>query len=225
MQLTPLLDDRRPVTLSSGELRLSAELALPPDADGLVLFAHAAEGGWPLARHRSVARELNAARVGTLLFDLLTPEEQQLEQHTLHLRCDVDLLANRLLEVIDHVALRFKTRTGKLGLIGTSTGGAAALVAAAQRPRQVTAVVSRNGRPDLAGDWLDHVQSPTLLLVSAADTRLMELNRAAHTRLIAQKALKSLPGGIQLEEPGAAELATRLSAEWFKAHLGEHTYD
>lgn len=226
MQLTPVLDDRRPVTLVSGELRLSAELTLPPDADGLVLFAHAAEGGWPMSRHRAVARELNAARLGTLLLDLLTPEEQQIEQHTLHLRCDVDLLADRVIEVVDHVIARFKTKTGRIGLLGTSTGGAAALVAAAQRPRQVAAVVSRNGRPDLAGDWLDHVQSPTLLLVSGGDARLMDLNRSAHARLNSQKALKSIPGaGPQLDDPGAAELSARASAEWFKTHLGEHAYD
>ena len=200
---------------------LHGRLVVPGGSSGVVLFAHGSGSGRHSPRNQFVAGRLRAAGLATLLIDLLTAEEEAVDAYTAHLRFDIGLLADRLVGATDW--LTADPRTGGLGVgyFGASTGGGAALVAAARRPDQVGAVVSRGGRPDLAGDALPAVRCPTLLLVGGLDDVVIGLNEDAYERLGARvKELHIVPGATHLfEEPGKLEEVARLAAEWFTRHL------
>jgi putative phosphoribosyl transferase len=217
----------RSVQIPSGAAVLNGELMIPSGAGVVVLFAHGSGSSRHSPRNQYVARVIREAGIGTLLFDLLTAEEEAVDMYTRHLRFDIDLLADRLVDAtkwIDEESVRIKNRTGaqhlRVGYFGASTGAAAALVAAARLGERVGAVVSRGGRPDLAGDVLPLVKSPTLLIVGGADEIVIELNKEAFERLRCKKEMKIVPGATHLfEEPGALEQVARMAAEWFKEHL------
>jgi dienelactone hydrolase len=186
-----------------------------------VVFAHGSGSGRHSPRNRFVARSLEAAGLGTLLMDLLTEAEEALDERTRHLRFDIGLLAHRLVDATRWAEVEPATRGLRVGFFGASTGGGAALVAAARLGASVGAVVSRGGRPDLAGDALPLVRSPTLLVVGGRDDVVIELNERAYDRLVCERSLRIVPGATHLfEEPGALEEVARLAAEWFVAHLG-----
>jgi putative phosphoribosyl transferase len=203
-----------------GGTAVSGDLLLPEPASGIVVFAHGSGSSRHSSRNRQVAAGLNDRGLATLLIDLLTPEEEEVDRRTRHLRFDIGLLAGRLVRAAEWVVDQDWGRTLAVGCFGASTGGGAALVAAARRPALVGAVVSRGGRPDLAGDALEEVRAPTLLLVGGRDEAVIELNRQAHDRLRAERRLVVVPGATHLfEEPGALEEVTRLAGDWFLAHL------
>jgi pimeloyl-ACP methyl ester carboxylesterase len=186
-----------------------------------VLFAHGSGSSRHSRRNRYVADELRRAGLGTLLFDLLTAEEEAVDEYTRHLRFDIGLLADRLLAATEWLRSRDDTRDLHVGYFGASTGGGAALVAAARRPEAVSAVVSRGGRPDLAGDYLPKVKAPTLLIVGGLDYAVITMNQDAAARMTAPKELVIVPGATHLfEEPGTLEEVARLAADWFARHLG-----
>jgi pimeloyl-ACP methyl ester carboxylesterase len=203
---------------------LNGDLGLPDRATGVVLFAHGSGSGRHSPRNRFVAEQLRAAGLGTLLIDLLTEREEQIDARDARLRFDIPLLAERLLGAIDWLADDERTRGLPVGLFGASTGGGAALVAAARRPDRVGAVVSRGGRPDLAGDALPRVEAPTLLIVGGDDEVVIGLNEWARDRLVAaQRELVIVPGaGHLFEEPGKLEEVARLAADWSTRHLGRN---
>ena len=208
----------QPVRITAGEHTLEGSLALPPRATAVVLFAHGSGSSRYSPRARYVADDLNRSGLGTLVFDLLTQEEQA--EDTTVLRFDIPLLAARLLGATEWVARQADTRALSIGYFGASTGAAAALVAAAERPDLVGAVVSRGGRPDLAGDSLERVKAPTLLIVGGEDHQVLELNRRARLRLRAESGIAVVPGATHLfEEPGALEQVASLAAGWFTRHL------
>ncbi len=193
-------------------------LRVPPDARALVLFAHGSGSSRFSPRNRFVAETLNRAGLATLLFDLLTPEEDA-GQSRLR-RFNIALLTERLVAMTDRVTADPATAALRIGYFGASTGAAAALVAAAERPSLVGAVVSRGGRPDLAQDALERVEAPTLLIVGGEDRRVLELNRWAQRRLRAPSELVVVPGASHLfEEPGALDEVARLAAGWFARHV------
>jgi dienelactone hydrolase len=199
---------------------LEGDLARPRSARGLVLFAHGSGSSRHSPRNRYVAGQLQAAGLATVLVDLLTPEEEQLDARTGQLRFDIALLAVRLAAITDWLTDQEHTRGFGIGLFGASTGAAAALVAAAARPTTVQAVVSRGGRPDLAGEFLRLVRQPTLLIVGARDRQVIELNRTAMENLAGEARLEIVPGaGHLFEEPGALEQVARLARDWFVDHL------
>ncbi len=203
-------------SVSLGPLALPGDLILPDAAAGLVIFAHGSGSSRRSGRNRLVAQDLQRRRIGTLLFDLLTPgEAQQLEKVF-----DIELLAQRLLQALDWVRTLPAALSLPLGLYGASTGAAAALVASAQRPREVSALVSRGGRPDLAGPVLGDVRSPTLLIVGGADTLVLQLNMAAYAKLKCEKHLEIIPRATHLfAEAGAMETAAQLARDWFARHF------
>lgn len=205
---------------ADGEV-LEGDLALPARRAGLVLFAHGSGSSRHSPRNRYVAGVLQQQGLATLLFDLLTPQEEAVDARTAHLRFDIRLLAQRLVGATDWVLEQPATRHLALGYFGASTGAAAALVAAAERPEVVRAVVSRGGRPDLAGAALARVRAPTLLIVGGADVPVLHLNREAIRALGARDTrLAIVPGATHLfEEPGALAEVARLAAEWFARHL------
>ena len=208
------------VRIAAGRASLDGDLTLPPGARGVVLFAHGSGSSRHSSRNRYVAQELRRSALGTLLMDLLTSEEEAVDDRTAHLRFDIGLLAERLGAATDW--LRDDPRTSRLpvGYFGASTGGGAALAAAADRPADVGAVVSRGGRPDLAGEALPRVQAPTLLIVGGRDEPVIEMNREALARLRCEKRLEIVPGATHLfEERGALEEVARLAAGWFARHL------
>jgi putative phosphoribosyl transferase len=208
------------VRLNAGGVALSGDLALPEGVRALVLFAHGSGSSRFSPRNRYVAEQLNAAGLATLLVDLLTPDEEALDQQTAELRFDIGLLAQRLVGVSDWLRQQPQTRDLALGYFGASTGAAAALVAAAARPQAVGAVVSRGGRPDLAGDALPLVQAPTLLIVGGNDRQVIALNQAALERMRCERRLVIVPGATHLfEEPGALEEVARLARDWFLRYL------
>ncbi len=199
---------------------LDGDLSLPEDPRGVVLFAHGSGSSRFSPRNRYVATVLHAAGLATLLVDLLTSEEERIDDRTAHLRFDIGMLADRLTGVSDWLATDPRTRRLPLGYFGASTGAAAALVAAAGRPTTVRAVVSRGGRPDLAGPALAHVRAPTLLVVGGEDDVVIDLNRAAMHELRCEKRMVIIPGATHLfEEPGALENVSRLAREWFETYL------
>jgi len=202
------------------EVTLAGELNLPPDAKGLVLFAHGSGSSRLSPRNQSVARTLREGKVGTLLFDLLTAEEEQSEVYTRHLRFNIPFLTERLVAAT-HWALDHTTgRDLALGYFGSSTGAAAALRAVVELGEVISAVVSRGGRPDLAGDALERVTAATLLIVGGSDTAVLSLNEDAYARLSCEKSLRIVPGATHLfEENGALEKVAHMAAEWFAAHL------
>jgi putative phosphoribosyl transferase len=207
--------NERTITFESRGVRLEGTLVEPDGAKGIVLFAHGTGSSRFSPRNRFVAEELNAAGLATLLIDLLTAEEEHAERVTGHLRFDIGLLAERLLAATD------AEESGlPLGYFGASTGAAAALVAAAERPERVRAVVSRGGRPDLAGEALARVRAPTLLIVGGDDRRVLELNRQAMEQLRSETELEIVPAATHLfEEPGALERVAELARDWFTRHL------
>ena len=208
------------VRLPVGPVTLDGDLSIPAGATSLVLFAHGSGSSRLSPRNIQVARGLQEAGLATLLFDLLTQEEGAEDAFTGHLRFDIELLARRLLGVTDLVANGFGGRAWRVGYFGASTGAAAALIAASRRPETVHAVVSRGGRPDLAGSALSAVQAPTLLIVGEYDRVVIDLNRDAFERLWCIKRLDIVPRATHLfEEPGALEEVTRLARGWFEHHL------
>jgi pimeloyl-ACP methyl ester carboxylesterase len=216
----PQAPDTRALRIPSGEVLLDADLSLPPVATGLVMFAHGSGSSRFSRRNRHVARLLNEAGLATVLADLLTPEEEAVDERTRHLRFDIGLLARRLADAADWLAARDDTGHLALGFFGASTGGGAALVAAAQRPQRARAVVSRGGRPDLAGAALAQVHAPTLLIVGGEDTPVIDLNEEALAKLRCDKQLVIVPGATHLfEEPGALDEVAALAREWFLRHL------
>ncbi len=210
----------RPVQIVAGSVTLHGDWCLPNGASGLVLFAHGSGSSRHSPRNRSVAGTLNAAGISTLLFDLLTAEEESRDESTGELRFDIGFLARRLDAAIRWVKRQPDGEQLRVGLFGSSTGGAAALVAAAERGSAVEAVVSRGGRPDLAGDALMQVRAPTLLIVGEHDDAVLTLNERALSRLRCEKKLVVVPHATHLfEEPGTLEEVARLAAVWFHRHL------
>jgi putative phosphoribosyl transferase len=199
---------------------LSGNLTIPENATGLVLFAHGSGSSRHSPRNQFVARTLNDAGLATLLFDLLTPEEEAIDTRTREHRFNIGLLAERLVHATKWARAQKQTRDLRLGYFGSSTGGAAALVAAADIPLDVNAVVSRGGRPDLAGDALPKVEAPTLLIVGGNDDIVIELNQMARDQMRCEVKLAIVPGATHLfEEPGALEKIAKLASDWFNAHL------
>ena len=203
-----------------GEVTLSGDLKIPPNPIGLVLFAHGSGSSRFSRRNRAVAGVLRASEVGTLLFDLLTEDEEAVDAYTTHLRFDIGLLTRRLVTVTEEMADDPRLRGLGLGYFGSSTGGAAALRAAAALGPRIRAVVSRGGRPDLAGGALHYVKAATLLIVGERDEEVLRLNETAYEQLNCEKAVAVVPDATHLfEEPGALEEVARLAAEWFSKHL------
>jgi putative phosphoribosyl transferase len=214
----------RPVRVAAGPVTLAGDLRVPERASAVVLFAHGSGSSRRSPRNRSVARQLGETGLATLLIDLLTPSEEALDARTGRLRFDIRLLAERLLAATDWLGEQPLTRELRLGYFGASTGAAAALVAAAVRARRVGAIVSRGGRPDLAGPALPRVVAPTLLIVGGHDVAVVELNRQALDQLRSDKRLAIVPSATHLfEEPGALDHVARLAREWFERHLTRAT--
>jgi len=207
------------IHIDAAGVTLEGNLIIPPGANGVVLFAHGSGSSRFSARNRHVAEVLRKqGNLGTLLIDLLTAEEELVDTRTAHLRFDIDLLADRLVGTSDWLA-RERAELN-IGLFGASTGGGAALVAAARVPDRIKAVVSRGGRPDLAGGALPKVKAPTLLIVGGDDTPVIQMNQEAYDRMTAVKKLIIVPGASHLfEEPGTLEEVARLATDWFKKYL------
>jgi putative phosphoribosyl transferase len=211
---------RRHVTVTAGDARLVGDLTVPRGAAGTVVFAHGSGSGRFSRRNRYVAAELVRGGLGTLLVDLLTEAEEIVDRRTGHLRFDIRLLADRVVASVDRLASDDVVGELPVGCFGASTGAAAALVAAAERPRRVAAVVSRGGRPDLAGEALRRVTAPTLLIVGGHDQEVLRLNGQAQTLLAGESRLEIVPGASHLfEEPGALEHVAALARDWFVRHL------
>jgi len=208
------------VSVPVGAVRLAGDLAVSAGARGVVLFAHGSGSGRHSPRNRHVAAVLGQAGLATLLLDLLTEEEEAVDRDRAELRFDIALLAGRLEGAMDWLSGHPTTAALRIGLFGASTGAAAALVAAAERPLRVAAVVSRGGRPDLAGPSLGLVRAPTLLVVGGRDRVVLELNRSAAEQLSAEHRLEVVPDATHLfEEPGALERVAALAADWFRRWL------
>jgi len=208
------------VTISAHGVNLDGDLSIPPNAVGLVVFAHGSGSSRRSPRNRQVAEVLHQRRLATLLFDLLTPDEVAVDEVTRHLRFDIGFLATRLVDVTDWIGTQAVVADLPIGYFGASTGAAAALVAAASRSAAVRAVVSRGGRPDLAMPALERVQAPTLLIVGGADYDVIPLNERAYRQLRSPKKLVLVDRATHLfEERGAIEQVSQLAADWFERHL------
>jgi putative phosphoribosyl transferase len=204
------------VRVPARDVELDGDLAVPRTSRGVVLFAHGSGSSRHSSRNRYVAAQLQDAGLATLLMDLLTAEEEQLDLRTRHLRFDIRLLADRLVGAVDWLGRHPSTAHLPVGCFGASTGGGAALVAAAERPDTVRAVVSRGGRPDLAGGALPHVRAPTLLIVGGADEAVIGMNEDAMARMRCEVRLALVPGATHLfEEPGALEQVAAHARDWF----------
>ena len=211
---------RQSLRIPAAGVTLEADVVVPGSASGVVLFAHGSGSGRHSPRNRYVAGELQRAGLATVLADLLTPEEEQVDARTGALRFDIGLLAGRVAALTDWLVDREQTADLGVGLFGASTGAAAALVAATARPAIVEAVVSRGGRPDLAGGLLRLVRQPVLLIVGERDRTVLDLNRTAMRELDGETGLEIVPGASHLfEEPGALEQVARLARDWFAGHL------
>ncbi|MEU6072881.1 dienelactone hydrolase family protein [Micromonospora sp. NPDC047074] len=208
------------VTIPAGGAELPADLLIPPEPAGVVLFAHGSGSSRHSPRNTAVAHVLNGGGLGTVLVDLLTPAEEQVDARTAELRFDIRLLADRLAAIVDWLAAERPFGPAPIGLFGASTGAAAALVAAAARPELVGAVVSRGGRPDLAGPALGQVRAPTLLLVGGLDDQVITLNEQAQAALPGTAELTVIPGATHLfEEPGTLDQVATRTTTWFTTHL------
>jgi dienelactone hydrolase len=217
---SPLPGTPQPIRVAVEEVTLEGDLTVPPDARGIILFAHGSGSSRFSPRNRFVAAELNRAGFATLLIDLLTPAEDEIDAVSRRLRFDTGLLAERLIGATDWLRAEPATADLPLGLFGGSTGAAAALIAAAQRPDAVTAVVSRSGRPDLAGDALSRVIAPVLLIVAGNDEPVLAVNEAALAHLTREKRLEVVPGATHLfAEPGTLEQVAALASRWFTRYL------
>ena len=209
------------VQIQAGRAILPGNLTIPENAVALVLFAHGSGSSRHSPRNKFVARTLHDAGLATLLFDLLTPEEEATDVRTREHRFNIGLLAERLVHATKWAKRQEQTRDLQIGYFGSSTGGGAALVAAAEIPQDVGAVVSRGGRPDLAGDALPKVQAPTLLIVGGNDDVVIELNEMARDQMPCEVKLEIVPGATHLfEEPGALEKVAKLASDWFVSHMG-----
>jgi putative phosphoribosyl transferase len=226
--------NEQPVQIPIGSSSLSGDLDIVDGMQGVVLFAHGSGSGRRSPRNRYVAKVLQEAGLGTLLFDLLTEDEEVIDEQTRRLRFDIGLLAERLIRATDWLLQRFVASTSvdipSIGYFGASTGAAAALIAAAKRGDIINAVVSRGGRPDLAGDeYLNQVRAPTLLLVGGNDDQVIGLNQEAYDKLKLlkeedEKKLTIIPGATHLfEEPGKLEQVAQLASEWFASFLKHQT--
>lgn len=212
--------EEQEVTIPVGAVRLDGTMGMPPEPIGVVVFAHGSGSGRFSPRNRYVAQYLRNAGMGTLLFDLLTPSEAAQDQLTGRLRFNIDLLADRLEAVVAWLSRQDVVKGMDIGLFGASTGAAAAIVAAAHRPGLVKAVVSRGGRPDLAGAALTRILAPTLMIVGGDDVPVIGLNRQAIARMRAPVQLEVVPGATHLfEEPGTLDIVAGLAADWFHRHL------
>ena len=208
------------VIVNADGVELEGDLAIPHGATGIVLFAHGSGSSRHSSRNRFVAEELRRGDLGTLLFDLLTPEEERIDVRTAHIRFDIGLLADRLIGAMRWLDAQDETRGLRVGLFGASTGGGAALVAAARRPDRVDGVVSRGGRPDLAAEELRMVRSPTLLIVGGRDTVVIDLNKQAMRQMVAPVQLEIVSGATHLfEESGTLEQVAELARNWFVRYL------
>jgi len=204
-----------------GPNALAGDLAVPEQARGFVMFAHGSGSSRFSPRNRYVADTLHQQRLATLLIDLLTEEEEELDDRSGRLRFDIRMLADRLVALCGWAKRVPELRDLQVGLFGASTGGGAALLAAAQQPHSVHAVVSRGGRPDLAGAALTRVMAPALLIVGERDEAVIELNQRAMSQMRAEVRLEIVPGATHLfEEAGALEMVAHLAADWFTMHLG-----
>jgi len=216
-RITPVLSA---VEIRDGRIALDADLRLPPEPAGMIVFAHGSGSSRHSRRNREVAEALSAGGFATLLLDLLTPQEESVDQFTREFRFDIERLGRRIVAAIDWLAGQEELSAMSVGCFGASTGAAAALIAAAERQDRVAAVVSRGGRPDLAGGALPRVLAPTLLIVGGADEPVIQLNEEARSRMSANVRLEIVPGATHLfEEPGALDQVSRLALEWFAEHL------
>lgn len=208
------------VSVTAGKVNLEGNLVIPNGATGIVLFAHGSGSSRHSPRNRYVAGVLQQAGLATLLIDLLTTEEEEIDLRTRHLRFDIGLLASRLIGATDWLVHNPDTCDLKVGYFGASTGAGAALVAAAERPEAVQAIVSRGGRPDLAGSALPHVKAPTLLIVGGYDTPVIAMNEDALAQLHSVKRLEIIPRATHLfEEPGKLAAVAQLASEWFTHYI------
>jgi pimeloyl-ACP methyl ester carboxylesterase len=208
------------VHIPAGRASLAGNLNIPVNATALVLFAHGSGSSRHSPRNQFVARTLNDTGLATLLFDLLTSEEELVDMRTAELRFDIDLLADRLVHATTWAKEQQQTRDLRIDYFGSSTGGGAALVAAAQLPNDVAAVISRGGRPDLAGAALPKVQAPTLLIVGGQDEIVIDLNEQARNQMRCKAKVEIIPGATHLfEEPGALEQVAKLASDWFINHI------
>jgi putative phosphoribosyl transferase len=220
MNVRETLIEHTAVSVPVEEVVLRGDLSMPPAPRGVVLFAHGSGSSRHSPRNRYVAEVLNEQSLGTLLIDLLTADEEQEDDVTRRLRFDIDLLTRRLVAITDWLADAANSHGHDIGLFGASTGAVAALLTAAQRPETVRAVVSRGGRPDLAGPEASLVRAPTLLIVGGEDTAVIQMNRNAMALMKCKTELKIVPGATHLfEERGALAQVARLAADWFTAHL------
>ena len=212
--------EQRPLRIAAGSRTLEADLSLPANPAGVVLFAHGSGSSRFSPRNRHVARLLNEAGLATVLADLLTPDEEAVDERTRQLRFDIELLGERLVGATDWLRAYPVLASLGLGYFGASTGAGAALVAAAHRPDAVRAVVSRGGRPDLAGKALERVRAPTLLIVGGDDVPVIGMNEHALALLGVEKELVVVPGATHLfEEPGKLDVVAALARDWFMRHL------
>jgi dienelactone hydrolase len=208
------------IKIPLGNVVVEGTLTLPPEAKGVVLFAHGSGSSRFSPRNQYVAKEFNKATIGTLLFDLLTQEEEETDIVTAEYRFNIPLLAQRLIGATEWLRNDPQTKRFAFGYFGASTGAAAALIAAAKLPNEIAAVVSRGGRPDLAGEYLPNVVAPTLLLVGGLDAEVIELNQEAMDQMTAEKKLTIIPGATHLfEEPGTLEQVAKFSKDWFLRYL------
>lgn len=207
-------------TITAGDVSLAGFLDVPADAPGIVVFAHGSGSSRFSRRNQAVAAFLREARLGTLLFDLLTSDEERVDVLTREHRFDIPLLSRRLADAVRWVAKQPEIGELPVGLFGSSTGAAAALIVAAELPERVAAVVSRGGRADMAGEFLRSVRAPTLLIVGGEDREVLRLNQAADDQLDCTSEVAVVPGATHLfEEPGALEQVSQLTRDWFLAHL------
>lgn len=208
------------ISVTAGSVTLKGNLGVPEGAKGVVVFAHGSGSSRHSPRNRYVAQVLRQRQLATLLIDLLTQSEEAIDRRTRHLRFDIGLLAPRLIDATEWLNQHPATRNLKVGYFGASTGSAAALVAAAERPNAVSAIVSRGGRPDLAGSALSRVRAPTLLIVGGNDIPVIGMNREALAQLRTEKQLEIIPGATHLfEEPGGLEKVAELASQWFNRYL------
>ena len=212
--------EKTAVKIPSGTATINGDLAIPREAKGIVVFAHGSGSSRFSPRNMRVAREINEAGMATLLIDLLTSEEEEVDVRTGQFRFDIDLLSQRLIHATRWLKDNASTKNLAIGYFGPSTGAAAALIAAADLPKDVKAVVSRGGRPDLAGESLAKVKAPTLLIVGGDDLAVLDLNREALKSIAAEKKLEIVPGATHLfEESGKLEVVARLAISWFSKFL------
>lgn len=209
-----------PVRVPIGDQSINGDLGIPPKSHGIVLFAHGSGSSRHSPRNQHVARALERQDLATLLIDLLTPQEEVIDDRTAQYRFDIPMLAGRLVMIVDWLRRRTETASLPIGLFGASTGGGAALMAAADRPHEIAAVVSRGGRPDLAGPSLAKVTTPTLLIVGGLDVPVIQMNREAIKQMRGEVTLEIVPSATHLfEELGTPERVSELAGNWFARYL------